>query len=63
MERGDRVEILKPSEVATRLRVSRKTVGRLIDNGVLPALRAGRVIRISATAVETVLNRRAEALQ
>jgi excisionase family DNA binding protein len=43
--------LLTVGEVATRLRVSRATVYRLVQAGTLPALRVSNAIRIPASAL------------
>jgi excisionase family DNA binding protein len=43
---------LTVAEVATRMRVSKMTVYRLVHSGTLPAVRFGRTFRVPATAVD-----------
>jgi excisionase family DNA binding protein len=45
-------EYLTVTEVAVRLRVSEQTVRRWIGDGVLGAVRVGRVLRIPVTALD-----------
>ena len=49
---------LTPQELADRLRVHPKTLLRLARAGLIPCLRAGRVVRFSAELVEGALMRR-----
>lgn len=56
------IEAAKPlffttSEVAQMLRISRKTVYRLVKSGSLPAVRLGAYIRIPGGAVRDFLQR------
>lgn len=44
------------TEVASIFRVTRRTVRRLIHNGVLPAMRLGRAYRIPQSAVDRYFN-------
>jgi len=44
--------VLTPDEVATRLKISKKTVFRLIESGRLRAIRITRAIRIPEDAVQ-----------
>lgn len=48
-------ETLKVAEVAAKLRVDARTVYRMIDRGELQAIRVGRLIRIPAAALETMI--------
>ena len=50
---------LTPQELADRLRVHPKTLLRLARAGLIPCLRAGRVVRFPAELVERALMRRA----
>ncbi|TDE19712.1 DNA-binding protein [Nonomuraea mesophila] len=43
-------------EIATRLRVSKMTVYRLIHTGELHAIRVGRSFRVSDSALRSYLN-------
>jgi excisionase family DNA binding protein len=49
--------MLTIKEVANRLKVSIKTVRRLIDAGELVAHRVGRGIRVSETDLENYINK------
>lgn len=49
--------LLKVSEVAERLRVSKMTVYRLIEAGEMKSVRIGRSIRISGAAFAEYLRR------
>jgi excisionase family DNA binding protein len=49
--------LLTVRDTAAMLRVSEKTVRRLIDNEFLPALRVGGSIRISADDLDTWLEK------
>ena len=49
---------LKPIDAARRLAIPTKELYRLIDEGVLPAYKFGRVIRLLAADVEEYRNRR-----
>ncbi|MFD1940546.1 helix-turn-helix domain-containing protein [Nonomuraea mangrovi] len=54
--RPAREDFLKVAEIATRLRVSKMTVYRLIHDGELVgAYRVGRQMRVPAAAVEAYL--------
>jgi excisionase family DNA binding protein len=53
----EKPEFLKIREVAGRLRVSRQAVDNLIKDGTLPAIRVGKVIRISSKAVDDFIDR------
>jgi len=44
--------LMTPAEVAERLRVSSKTILRLVQDGSLPAIRLKRAIRIPEDVVE-----------
>jgi len=44
--------LMTPAEVAERLRVSSKTILRLVQDGSLPAIKLKRAIRIPEDAVE-----------
>jgi excisionase family DNA binding protein len=43
------------AEVATKMRVSKMTVYRLVHNGELSAVRVGRSFRVPENAVQTYL--------
>ena len=47
--------VYKPSEVAKLLRVDGRTIYAMIERGELPSIKAGRVIRIPAIAVESLM--------
>ncbi len=49
------VSFLTVAEVATKMRVSKMTVYRLVHNGDLPAVRVGRSFRVPETAVQNYL--------
>ena len=49
------LELLKPAEVALRLRVCPRTVRELVRRGELRAIRIGRSIRIDAASVAAIL--------
>lgn len=53
--KGAAMETLTVREVASALRVDRKTVSQMIASGDLPALRSGRIIRIDRRALERVM--------
>lgn len=55
------IELLTPLEVATVLKVSDKTVYRLIDAGDLTAIRVGGQYRIRRADLDTYLTGRPEA--
>jgi excisionase family DNA binding protein len=44
-------DLLLPGEVAKILRVSRSTVYRWVEDGTLPAIKLGGVVRIHASAL------------
>lgn len=48
-------ELLKPSEVASALRVNVATIGRMIDRGELPTVQIGNVRRIPAAGLKARL--------
>jgi excisionase family DNA binding protein len=50
------VSFLTVAEVATKMRVSKMTVYRLVHNGELPAVRVGRSFRVPENAVQSYLN-------
>jgi excisionase family DNA binding protein len=52
---GSRSPLLTVAETADRLRISEKTVRRLIDRGELPSLRVGVQIRIDQSELESWL--------
>lgn len=54
MTRG-RPKLMKVSEVAAELRLSRMTIYRLIRAGDLASVRVGRSLRVPRTAVEEIL--------
>lgn len=47
-------DYLSLNEVAARLGVSVKTARRRVSDGTLPAVRIGRLIRVPASALESV---------
>lgn len=47
-------EFYSPAEAAARLNVSTKTLRRRISDGTIPAVRIGRLIRVPASALESV---------
>jgi excisionase family DNA binding protein len=49
-------DFLKPSEVAERLGVSKHTVIRLIERGVLSGFRVGEQYRVRRESVEMLIN-------
>ncbi len=49
------MELLTPVQVAALLRISRRSVLRLVEAGALPALRLGRHVRIRAADVATLV--------
>ncbi len=51
-------EWLKPIDAARRLDIPTRELYRLIDEGVLPAYKFGRVIRLLVADVEEYRNRR-----
>lgn len=53
------ISYYKPDEVAAILRVSRARVCQMCVSGTLPALRVGRLWRISATALDRFIAERA----
>ena len=48
--RGNQVDMLKPSDLAARLGVTTGRVYQLIAEGVIPSVRIGRAIRIPREA-------------
>jgi excisionase family DNA binding protein len=48
--------LLTVKDVADRLRVCTKTVGRLMAAGALPTVKVGRATRIPATALEAYIS-------
>ena len=48
-------ELLNREEAATMLRVSVRTVDRLIEAGELPAARVGRAVRVARADVQALL--------
>lgn len=57
MDSGTQPRLLTPSEVAQELRVSVRTLYRLIRGDALPAIRVGKQLRISQNALESWLER------
>lgn len=53
-------EWLTVADIATRMRVSKMTVYRMIDTGELPCIQFGRSFRIRATTFEALLAKLAE---
>jgi excisionase family DNA binding protein len=53
-------EFFKPSEVAERLGVSKHTVIRLIERGVLSGFRVGEQYRVRRDSVEKLINPNSE---
>ena len=49
------VTFLTVAEVASKMRVSKMTVYRLVHNGELSAVRVGRSFRVPENAVQTYL--------
>lgn len=56
LTRVDASNLLTVAEVASRMRVSKMTVYRLIHGGELPALRVGRSFRVPGKAVSDYLS-------
>ncbi len=52
---GPDVRYLTVAEVASRMRVSKMTVYRLVHSGELPAVRFGRSFRVQRGAVEELI--------
>ena len=55
MQKPQAHEVLTVGEAARLLRVSEKTIYRLITTGSIPVLRFGRAIRIPRAVIETML--------
>ena len=51
------VSFLTVAEVATKMRVSKMTVYRLVHNGELPAVRVGRSFRVLEKDVDDYLRK------
>ena len=51
------VRLLTVAEVAAILRLSKMTVYRMVNSGVLPALKVGRSIRVPEHVVDEYLRR------
>lgn len=51
------VTFLTVAEVASRMRVSKMTVYRLVHSGELEAIRVGRSFRVTEEAMETYLQK------
>lgn len=51
------VQFLTIAEVATKMRVSKMTVYRLVHNGDLPAVRVGRSFRVTEDDVNAYLQK------
>lgn len=49
-------EVLSAIDVARKLRVGRRTVLRLIENGTLKGFKRGRLIRVTAASVQRLLD-------
>jgi excisionase family DNA binding protein len=47
--------LLTPDDVAAALRCSRTTVYRMVDEGKLPSVRIGRLLRFDGEAVQAAL--------
>lgn len=45
-------QVMTVPEIATALRVSRATVYRLVNTGVLPGMRVGKTVRVTRRAVQ-----------
>lgn len=54
---GTEPEFMTVAEVATRMRVSKMTVYRLLHGGELPAVRVGRSFRVREDDVEEYLRK------
>lgn len=54
---GTEPEFMTVAEVATRMRVSKMTVYRLLHGGDLPAVRVGRSFRVREEDVEEYLRK------
>lgn len=50
--------LLDVADVAVRLKLSQKTIRRLIERGELPAIRIGRSVRIVEADVTAFIQRR-----
>jgi len=48
--------LLKLSEVAARLSISRSTIYRLMARGELPVVRVGGILRFPATEIDRLIN-------
>ena len=55
MVNEDKGKFLTVAEVAEIMRVSKRTVYRLVHSGELPAVRVGRSFRVNETAVNEYL--------
>lgn len=53
---AEKDHFLTPQEVAALLRVSTRTVSRLVKSGELPALRVGRSLRFKRTEIFSLFN-------
>lgn len=49
-------DFLTPAEAAEYLRVCKATVYKLIKTGKLPAVRAGKQLRIARSSIDNILN-------
>jgi putative molybdopterin biosynthesis protein len=58
--RADTRSLLSPAEVAELANVSRKTIYREVDRGVLPAVHVGRQLRIDPSDFRSYLERGTE---
>ena len=52
---GEHHPLMTVVEVAAALRVSKATVYRLVQSGVIPSMHTGRTVRISRRVVENLL--------
>lgn len=53
-------ELMKPGEVAKKLRIGLSTVYHLAHRGEIPALKVGRTLRFSAAAIAKYLHEQQE---
>jgi excisionase family DNA binding protein len=57
LESSANTTLLKPQDVAQRLKISRAMAYKLLTMGELPAIRIGRIVRVRETDLEEYIQK------
>ena len=57
IESNPSAPLLKPQDVALRLKISRAMAYRLLTTGELPSVRIGRIVRVRETDLEAYIQK------